>query len=209
MGTRFIAFMLTLVCIGAFSGSSVHGADKGTGDQEQTTVPTVDQGSFFCKFACSPNACAASRSVFEKCKLCPQSMVSGCLMAASGVPAAAALNAAQSGQMLPPPGCVVPGDDQKDGDASGKKDGDGDKTSDADKDADGDKTSDGDKDADGDKTSDADKDGDGDKTPDADKDAGGDKATDADKSGDEDKGVDADVAAEAEAAVEADAGDGN
>ena len=73
------------------------------------TVQKVDQGTFFCKFACTAGACAASKTVFERCKLCPQDQVKGCLMGASGVSVPVATQAAQQGQFLPPPGsCPTP-----------------------------------------------------------------------------------------------------
>ena len=120
MVSRFSAFMLVFVLSCFLGNPSVQAQDKPSAAPTQTTVQTVDQGSFFCQFACSAGACASSKAIFEKCKLCPQSMVSACLMGASGVPAAAALNAAQSGQMLPPPGCAVPEAEKKGVDAADK-----------------------------------------------------------------------------------------
>ena len=101
---RAVSLCVALIFAGGVSALSPNGASSA-----QASVQSVDASSFFCSFACTPGACAVSRQVFERCKRCPQSQVSGCLMAASGVPIDAARTAMNAGTMLPPPGnCPAP-----------------------------------------------------------------------------------------------------
>ncbi len=100
-----LAILLGILC---FSGAS-YSQNTASTDSPQGVVSSVDKGTFFCRFACTPAACASSKTLFDRCKQCPQKIIPGCLMAASGVSVAAATDAAQSGKMLPPPGnCPKP-----------------------------------------------------------------------------------------------------
>ena len=100
-----LAILLGILC---FSGASFSQNTAST-DSPQGVVSSVDKGTFFCRFACTPAACASSKTLFDRCKQCPQKIIPGCLMAASGVSVVAATDAAQSGKILPPPGnCPKP-----------------------------------------------------------------------------------------------------